>query len=67
MGGKAQSLQGKVCNEVGWRQGARQRSRQRNWGQGQPTQFHVGGEEAEARSSPATVEMALVDGEVTQT
>lgn len=35
--------------------------------QGQPAQFHVGGEEAEARCFPATVEMALVDGEVTQT
>ena len=34
---RPQSLQGKVCSEVGWRQGARQRSRERNWGQGQPT------------------------------
>ena len=64
---RPQSLQGKVCNEVGWRQGAHQRSRERNWGQGQPTHFHVGGEEAEDRYFPATAEMALVGGEVTQT
>lgn len=30
-------------------------------------QFHVGGEEAEDRCFPATAEMALVGGEVTQT